>query len=367
MNEYDNILMSVYKDLVKRLDGRRAIVTLSAGLDSRTSLVCLKRLGYKNITCITFGKEDSLETRTAMEIAQKLDVKCYRSIFPADKVRNNYRKFGNDITNYGDAYNFLFLNYADVLKSKNFSPSDTVIISGHSLSLLTGDHHPDIEKYMITKEGLLDSIYDNHCFRFDIKESDVTEKWRENLGTISNEVDFISEFYSWEWRNRHSRFIVNEIRESERQGYSFEIPFWDTRLADFWGSVPADYLKGRALQMNHVEKIIDPYIGIKKPTISDEKSLLSILKSSAHKMFPRVMKYYMTLRRTQIYGLNINGYDGYYSRSDWKYMTMRAGYMVNIFTYIANEYISDFSHEWHDNIPNELEQWLDDNIMRFGK
>lgn len=61
-----------FKRLIKTLDGKTAVVPLSGGYDSRCIVAMLKKLGYENVICYSYGKENNHESEISKKIAMSL-------------------------------------------------------------------------------------------------------------------------------------------------------------------------------------------------------------------------------------------------------------------------------------------------------
>lgn len=72
IEEYDKVLFDVFGNLVKRLDGRTALIPLSGGCDSRTIAVMFKRLEYKNVICFSYGRKGSHDIEVSEKTAKAL-------------------------------------------------------------------------------------------------------------------------------------------------------------------------------------------------------------------------------------------------------------------------------------------------------
>jgi len=80
--EYDELRtagISVMEDTFKRftggLKGRTVIVPLSGGFDSRMIAVMLKKSGYSNVVCLTYGRPGNPEMKVSQKVAEILGFK----------------------------------------------------------------------------------------------------------------------------------------------------------------------------------------------------------------------------------------------------------------------------------------------------
>uniref|UniRef100_UPI004056124E 7-cyano-7-deazaguanine synthase n=1 Tax=Agathobacter sp. TaxID=2021311 RepID=UPI004056124E len=72
IEELDKCMEAVFCDLIKRLNGRTALIPLSGGCDSRTVAVMLKRLGYEKVICFSYGVSENDEAKCSETVAKNL-------------------------------------------------------------------------------------------------------------------------------------------------------------------------------------------------------------------------------------------------------------------------------------------------------
>ena len=78
IEKLDKVHLNVMKRLIDSLEGRTAVIPLSGGQDSRLIAVMLKRLGYENVICFSYGKPGNKESEISKKVADYLK---YRWIF----------------------------------------------------------------------------------------------------------------------------------------------------------------------------------------------------------------------------------------------------------------------------------------------
>ncbi|MDI2587661.1 asparagine synthase-related protein [Psychrobacillus sp. NEAU-3TGS] len=75
VEELDQVHVRVFQRLIDSLEGRPAILPLSGGYDSRLIAVMLKRLGYENVICFTYGLCSNWEVKISKMVAEQLGFK----------------------------------------------------------------------------------------------------------------------------------------------------------------------------------------------------------------------------------------------------------------------------------------------------
>lgn len=63
--------------LIKSAENRTIVLPLSGGYDSRYIVSGLKKYGYENVICFTYGGENSYEVATAKKVTEQLNYKHY--------------------------------------------------------------------------------------------------------------------------------------------------------------------------------------------------------------------------------------------------------------------------------------------------
>jgi len=72
----DNVLQKVFERAIKVLNGRTAVIPLSGGYDSRLVAMMLKRSGYENVVCFSYGVPGNMDSEVSRIIAESLGYKC---------------------------------------------------------------------------------------------------------------------------------------------------------------------------------------------------------------------------------------------------------------------------------------------------
>ena len=175
INIYKNILKQeinkLFLSIIKEAKGRRIIVPLSAGLDSRLIISGLKKYNYKNVKCFSYGLKNNFETIAAKKIAQKLGYKWkfveikYKEarVFYTSAKFNKYIRLTNDGVNVPSIHSLYAIDF--LLKSKFITRND-IVINGNSGDFISGGHIPKNIKYLKNPSNklqfLFDRIFDIH-------------------------------------------------------------------------------------------------------------------------------------------------------------------------------------------------------------
>ncbi len=291
---YD-ILYKVFESLAERLNGRAAVLPLSGGCDSRIVATMLKQVGYENIICFSYGRAANAETATSRHVADALGFK-WEYVEYSKEMWDSF--IGSH--NYGH-----FLDYACKGKSiaclqplpamleltnKGLLPEESVVIPGHALDYEMGSHLPymEVDEKWPTNR-FIEYVRESHyCLGLHGSEIERLIEYSLQLPKLMSRNDVLRELMAWEWRNRQSRFIANDVRAYEYAGCGFDLPFWDTRVLDYLMHIPYEGLYGRRLQYAFIRKVIDPICGISQEYPSPLKP--NALKKAIKTVLPSLAK-----------------------------------------------------------------------------
>ena len=138
-SDLTEITMSMMKDMVNSLDGRQAVVPLSAGNDSRLIVSLLKELNYKDVHCISYGLKGNFEAKTAQLVAERLGykwtfvpltIKSQKQEF-CQQSFNDYLSFCDTYTNVPVSVDYSVINFIKNNKIVNDDAIIMVINYGH--------------------------------------------------------------------------------------------------------------------------------------------------------------------------------------------------------------------------------------------
>lgn len=250
--QLDGISERMFRRLVGSVGGRQVVVPLSGGYDSRYIVAGLKKLGYENVCCFTYGCKDSFEVQISRQVAEKLDYEwhfveytddTWQSIF-TDEWRDFYEYSGqlSQLPHVQDIYAI------KTLLEQGIIHKDAVVVPGYCGDVLGGSFLIEDELTVdISKRGLAECISASH-FNF-MKKNDLTEAMIADIQTgISDSVDSLDSFNGamekWLTTHRWAKFIVNALRGYDYFGLEWRMPLWDNELMEFWYRVPNNHRGG---------------------------------------------------------------------------------------------------------------------------
>ncbi|HDY88568.1 MAG TPA: asparagine synthetase B family protein, partial [bacterium] len=253
----------VFGRLITSVDNRTIVIPLSGGYDSRLIAVMLKKLGYENVICFTYGRYDSFEVEISTKVAEKLgykhiNVEYHDNLFDGfvdDERYIRYSKFGANHTSV-----FLLQDYFAVkyIYDKELIPKDSVIVPGHTV-FISGAHIPAGLKKKRMKSRIINEIMRRH---YSLKKIIDAEKFRVKISQQLGEGFSYSCFENWVLKERAAKFIVNADRTYEIFGYEHRIPLWDNALIEFFKYLDIKYKLNKKFYNNVLEKTIFSRYGV---------------------------------------------------------------------------------------------------------
>lgn len=267
----DNLHVKVFKRMIKSLNNRTALIPLSGGHDSRLLVFMLKRLGYENVICYTYGKKGNWESEISKKVALSLGYKWHFVPFTRKKwydwfttqSRKDYFKFGGHIASIAHIQDWPAVKE---LQDKNLIPEDAIFVPGHSYDFLQGGHLDPhlLNKPIYSNKEVQNLIIQKHYnlwdkISIDRKQSIFSERINRLIvvkESYSSE-EAAEQFEKWDWQERQAKFICNSVRVYEFWNFAWRMPFWDNDLMKFWSKIPLKHRIRRNLYFRYAKKYVD--------------------------------------------------------------------------------------------------------------
>lgn len=248
----DDAVLAAFGRTIATLGGRQAVVPLSGGLDSRLVAATLKRLGYENVLCFSYGRPGNRETARSRAVAEALGYGWVQVPYTAAGLREALRS--REVRDYrAFSTNGVSLPHLDdwpavrLLRDRRQVDPDAVFIPGHTGDFICGSHlkyifypdgsrSPDLTAAMLQKHYSLweDLVADDHIRK--MVERHLSEVLARFPAETDEDVAGMYEF--WEWQERQSKYIINAVRVYEFFNFEWRLPLWDRDFIDFWRHVP---------------------------------------------------------------------------------------------------------------------------------
>lgn len=286
---FDLISQNIFKRLVDSLDGRRVVIPLSGGYDSRYIVAMLKKLNYQNVVCYTYGDINQYEVQYSKKIAEKLNYEWYCIEYTDDKWKEiyddeflSYCEYCNNFSSVPHIQEFIALME---LKKKNIIKHDDIIVNGFCGDLPAGSFVKsidDIENIEYSFSWLAEYIFDQnylHVPSTPLQKELICSRIKQELKNMNiplrNFDDFISLYECWFTGARPSKWVVNSNRIYEYFGLEWRMPLWDNEFIEFWYSVSNILRMDTYLYQKYLfDYLFIPLeIDMKKPNFTKKQSL----------------------------------------------------------------------------------------------
>ena len=251
---------------IDQLDGRTCIVPLSGGYDSRFIVAMLRRAGYEDVVCYTYGARNSQEVTPARLTAERLGYPWHYVRYDAATWRGLWesRDAAAYLTSCG-AYAALphIQEYPAVLwlTEHDLLPESAVFAPGFCGDLLGGSYVPELpipnQDSALLEAGIARYVYESHTVLKTRLSSDLERRLQRRVAETLQEYpqpttfeEFVSVNEAWFTAHKVARFVVNSLRVYEHFGYEWLMPLWDNELAEAWYRVPLQLRVGSRLYEN---------------------------------------------------------------------------------------------------------------------
>jgi len=311
LSKLDEVLLNVFKRLIKLADGRTLVVPLSGGYDSRLIVLMLKRLGYDNVITFTYGRPGNKESEISKQVANALGYRwefipysneTWYNWFHSEECKKYWLMAGGLCTlPHNQDWPAVW-----EMKKQKIIPDNAIFIPGHTGDFIAGGHIPlafDTHKNLGEKK-LINAIQEKHYCLYDLNKCNGKNLFdkriinRIELNSYNNAEECANAFEKWEWQERQAKFIINSLRVYEFWDYNWWMPFWDAEFMDYWCRVPLKYRFQKKLYDQYVKQLYSQIVGGNKIHIANPKPFASKISHALFKIlkatpfYPPISKLY---------------------------------------------------------------------------
>jgi len=285
IDELDSVVVECNQNLIHFANGKRIIIPLSGGLDSRLIAITLKRLGYDDVIAFSYGRPGNLESQISNNIARTLKIPWYFVEYNENlwKVWYNSKEFFDYIIfsqNLASLPHIQDFPAIMELKKRKLIDDNDIVVPGHTGDFVQGGHIPfEILAYKnLDANEVMEEVWKNHYVLNSINivseflNSDslnIENKLKSKIADIINDVNIdtlekgIGGYEYWDWQERQAKFIVNSVRVYDFWGLKWWLPWWDKIYLDYWVKIPLLYRFKRKLAEEYM-RIIQSNLGIEE-------------------------------------------------------------------------------------------------------
>ncbi len=291
------------KRLIRHLDGRQAIISLTGGFDSRLIATQLKRFHYRNVHCVSYGKEGNEDMRKASIVAKRLNYPFHYipsvdldelSDYRSDEEFLDYMYF---MTGLSASYFYQEFMPSKRVAQEKFTKENALILTGHQGDGIGGSrvmHRLWLEKEELNLDDLTDLL---------IKHKELNQNFSpKQIGLIKEEIKAslsalkennpkaraMNLFEGFIFNEDYPKYILNSQHSWRYRGFETATLFSDKKLYRFAYSLPAKYRFGK----NIYDKMAMQFFEAYDINFDDDLLLLDVLNSPSYR-FKQWLKPYV--------------------------------------------------------------------------
>ena len=250
LKELDKIYDKCVKNAIKYANGKKILLPLSGGNDSRLLAYYLKKNNYSNILCYTYGNKYNNESDTSKRVAEYLGFPWVFINYDNKQMQKKYynKKLYKYMANYC-ARGFsepLIQEWEaiDYLKRNKIIDNECIVMPGYTNDVLCGSHilGKYLEKEKYTIDELICFIKEFHYIRNTLSNEELRIKICNTLNinydvsTTYSKEELVELIEKFDFKERQVKFITNAIRVHDMNQLEWVLPFWTNELIDFWYS-----------------------------------------------------------------------------------------------------------------------------------
>ncbi len=249
---------NAFKRTSQSIENKPIVLPLSGGFDSRLIAVMLKKLGFSDVICFTFGRPNNFEVENSKKTAEALNFKWLFVEYTTDLIANftktetfeRYINFAGKYSSMPYLQEYFAVKY---LFDNNLVPKNSVFIPGHSGDFLGGSQFVKVFNSNIEYAQLATQIVKKkYIYRHldaktkQKKQVDLAKYLSENYPISENILPY-SIFEDMDIKEKITKFVFNSSSVFLFFGYEVRFPFWDIELIIFFKTVPTKHKEMKKL------------------------------------------------------------------------------------------------------------------------
>lgn len=244
-----------FSRMIKSLEGRQVALPLSGGYDSRLIATMLKKNGYNNVVCFTYGRKGNKEIPISKKVAENLGFKWIFIEYSDELIQDYFtsKKFREYIFHAGGITSMPYLQEyfaAKYLKENKLIDNNAIFLPGHSGDVLAGSQFIKVFNENIKHSKISKNFYKTKLFL-----NPISTKYKKHiLNSIDKEIKPIDTkliaytiFEDLDMKEKFSKFIFRSSSVFTFFDYQVRFPFWDNDLMNFFKKLPPEYRKSKFL------------------------------------------------------------------------------------------------------------------------
>lgn len=352
-HQIDRSLNISIQNTIEKAAGKRIVLSLSAGLDSRLILSKLLENKYDNIECISWGPLGNGDSAGAARIASlanvpwshiETDRNFCKSIFWSE-IRKDFWRYafnGVSIPSFQEFFVFCKLH-----ETNSYSVDDVFLVNGQSGDFNSGGHLANINDGLKADQVLYDFIVKHFGLFPKLTASGsfvkkVETMLKSDFRIRSNTLDeLITALDIFEFYERQSKWVINGQRSADFFGYKWDLPLWHSSVVKCFEQMDYSSRLNQVCFKSYI-KNFDPYClfqkEINRPKWTGPSSMAIPIARLTGLLFGSKAKTNM-YRYFAYYGINHDQFSVY----DLSYFLGVAPSLRNIISLHVLTFIDEFS------------------------
>ena len=233
--------------LLESVNGRRIVVPLSGGYDSRLLVNYLHKVGCNNVLCYTYGRKGNQDSSCSEQVAKALGyewhfVECTdtdeRELFASDEFRS-YSSFACNGDNTPIKQEFLPIKR---LKDHGVLKDSDVIVPGHCFDIYAGSAISRANFFWCMPSQIYGNtsamMFAEGAYSRTIR--DLRKYVHENRKAANADA-----YEIFSRRENITKVIYNAVRAYEWFGFDWRMPLTDMEVTNLWLEIPWRLRYGR--------------------------------------------------------------------------------------------------------------------------
>ena len=258
---------TLIEKLVKSVSGRRILVPLSAGFDSRFIASGLREAGYRDVVCFAYGLPGNREALVSRRVAERLGYPwCFvpygnaamrRAFASQDHAR--FKAGADSLTGVHYPQDYLALK---TLIADGVAGPESIVVNGQTGDFITGNHVPaalaaarsDLSPAS-RRDAIVEALLAKHFKQWGFlwtfaTRARLTARLKREIMLVGMPADADGDhgiYEHCEFQDRQAKYVLNGQRVYEHFGLDWRLPLCDRDYFDFWSRVPLGAKVGQAL------------------------------------------------------------------------------------------------------------------------
>ena len=245
---FKDVITKCIERLIRFANGRRIVLPLSGGHDSRLIAYFLHEAGYKNVITFTYGNKNCQDVYSSRKIAEYLGydwrfVEYKKEILRKYYYSKDYLELSNYLSNAFTIPHIQDWVAIKELLNEGYIKQEDIIVPGHSGDTMCGS---TISEDMTNRDFYTPEYYcaiiEKTFYRLNQSKNKKTRKML--LDGISapfkgniNSDEFIHHVEDYNLNERHSRVYAHAIKMYEFFNLQWYLPLWDNDFILYWRGV----------------------------------------------------------------------------------------------------------------------------------